>query len=215
MDIQKKGKPMPWVRGNTLPLAVPLVLVTRNGQEEIRTDYIPPEGSELHVRMKNAYNKATEYPYTMDGNKVCFEDPGTLAVGTYGIEIKIKEPNSNRRTFQCCEVQIMESSDFLGDMPDGTILMPEAIYIQGLKGDKGDPFRYEDFTPEQLEELRGPAGPPGTTDYNELENKPHIPSTLAEMTEDSTHQTVSEAQKQSWTDKLDTITEEQLNEIFD
>lgn len=194
MDIQKKGKPMPWVRGNTLPLAVPLVLVTRNGQEETRTDYIPPEGSELHVRMKNAYNKATEYPYTMDGNKVCFEDPGTLAVGVYGIEIKVKEPNSNRRTFQCCEVQIMESSDFLGDMPDGTILMPEAIYIQGL---------------------RGPAGPPGTTDYNNLENKPHIPSTLAEMAEDSTHQTVSEAQKQLWTSKLDTITEEQLNEIFD
>ena len=49
--------------------------------------------------------------------------------------------------------------------------------IQGAKGDKGDPFEYDDFTPEQLEELRGPAGSsivsitrtagngaPGTTD---------------------------------------------------
>lgn len=32
-----------------------------------------------------------------------------------------------------------------------------------IQGDKGDPFRYEDFTPEQLEELRGPAGVPGET----------------------------------------------------
>lgn len=33
-----------------------------------------------------------------------------------------------------------------------------AIYVQG---EKGDPFTYEDFTPEQLEGLRGPQGPEG------------------------------------------------------
>ena len=27
-----------------------------------------------------------------------------------------------------------------------------------VKGDPGEPFRYEDFTPEQLESLRGPQG---------------------------------------------------------
>ena len=32
---------------------------------------------------------------------------------------------------------------------------------QGLKGDKGDPFRYEDLTPEQLEALKGPKGDKG------------------------------------------------------
>lgn len=31
----------------------------------------------------------------------------------------------------------------------------------GEKGDKGDPFTYEDFTEEQLNDLVGPAGPPG------------------------------------------------------
>ena len=31
---------------------------------------------------------------------------------------------------------------------------------EGLKGDKGDPFTYEDFTPEQLEALRGEKGDP-------------------------------------------------------
>ena len=32
---------------------------------------------------------------------------------------------------------------------------------QGKQGPKGDPFRYEDFTPEQLEALKGPKGDPG------------------------------------------------------
>lgn len=30
--------------------------------------------------------------------------------------------------------------------------------VQGPKGEKGDPFTYEDFTPQQLEALRGPQG---------------------------------------------------------
>lgn len=33
----------------------------------------------------------------------------------------------------------------------------------GPQGEKGDPFRYEDFTAEQLIKLTGPAGPPGET----------------------------------------------------
>ena len=53
---------------------------------------------------------------------------------------------------------------------------------------KGDPFTYNDFTSEQLAALKGekgdkgdtgatgPQGNPGTTDYNELENKPIIPT---------------------------------------
>ena len=32
---------------------------------------------------------------------------------------------------------------------------------QGTRGPKGDPFRYEDFTPEQLEALKGPKGDKG------------------------------------------------------
>ena len=35
--------------------------------------------------------------------------------------------------------------------------------LTGPKGDKGEPFRYEDFSPEQLEALRGPRGDKGET----------------------------------------------------
>ena len=37
---------------------------------------------------------------------------------------------------------------------------------QGTRGPKGDPFRYEDFTPEQLEALKGPKGNDGLSAFN-------------------------------------------------
>lgn len=42
---------------------------------------------------------------------------------------------------------------------NGSLNVPD--WIQGEKGEKGDPFTYEDFTQEQLEALRGPAGKDG------------------------------------------------------
>lgn len=51
------------------------------------------------------------------------------------------------------------------------------LELKGNKGDKGDAFKYSDFTQAQLEALRGPKGErgePGTTDYNQLTNKPDL-----------------------------------------
>lgn len=41
------------------------------------------------------------------------------------------------------------------------VIIPIAQGLPGTKGDKGDPFQYEDFTPEQLESLKGPKGDDG------------------------------------------------------
>ena len=41
------------------------------------------------------------------------------------------------------------------------VIIPIAQGLRGGKGDKGDPFRYEDFTPEQLADLKGPKGDKG------------------------------------------------------
>ena len=42
-------------------------------------------------------------------------------------------------------------------------LTPEQIEkLKGPKGDKGEPFKYSDFTAEQLQALRGPKGDPGS-----------------------------------------------------
>ncbi|MDN6630706.1 MAG: hypothetical protein L0K90_05520 [Staphylococcus equorum] len=42
--------------------------------------------------------------------------------------------------------------------------------FQGKQGEKGDPFKYADFTPEQLELLKGEKGDPGTSDITEKVN---------------------------------------------
>lgn len=48
----------------------------------------------------------------------------------------------------------------------GGELPGKVIYgLQGPPGPKGDPFTYEDFTPEQLDELTGPKGNPGKSAY--------------------------------------------------
>lgn len=147
-----------WVKGNTLSLAVPLVVKTGDGQTIVTTDYVPPTGSEIHVNLVGSY-KSFSYDYTIDENVVSFVDNGSLPLGTYGVEIKVKEPDArNLRTFKCQEIKIVNCSDELGEvMPDGQIMLDAAIFVQGKKGDKGDAFTYDDFTPEQIADLKKPA----------------------------------------------------------
>lgn len=72
---------------------------------------------------------------------------------------------------------------------DGGFVGTQAQWIASLKGadgktpvkgvdyfdgKKGEPFKYSDFTAEQLAALKGPKGDPGTTDYNQLDNKPNL-----------------------------------------
>ena len=56
-------------------------------------------------------------------------------------------------------------------------LTPEQLeQLKGPKGDKGEPFKYSDFTQEQLEQLKGPKGdvgpqgPPGTGGSADMSN---------------------------------------------
>lgn len=39
----------------------------------------------------------------------------------------------------------------------GPTIIREVVVLPGIKGDKGDPFTYDDFTPEQIAELQRPA----------------------------------------------------------
>ena len=43
--------------------------------------------------------------------------------------------------------------------------MTQTLDLGSVKGPKGDPFTYADFTPEQLAGLAGPEGPPGKSAY--------------------------------------------------
>ena len=58
--------------------------------------------------------------------------------------------------------ELVEKEKLVGKLNQGV------EYYKGEKGPKGEPFRYEDFTPEQLESLRGPKGDDGFIKFEEL-----------------------------------------------
>jgi hypothetical protein len=76
-------------------------------------------------------------------------------------------------------------------------LIDNAIAAGQLKGDKGEPFKYSDFTPEQLEGLRGPQGKTGPkgqkgdsyiltdVDKTEIAQKVKLPTKTSELENDS------------------------------
>ncbi len=62
-----------------------------------------------------------------------------------------------------CGVLDVSTVDLYGELTyiiDEGVLPPMET-LRGPRGYKGDPFTYDDFTPEQLEELKGPQGEPG------------------------------------------------------
>ena len=57
----------------------------------------------------------------------------------------------------------------------------EALKVKGDKGDKGDAFTYEDFTPEQLESLKGPAPVRGVDYWTESDKTEIVNDVLASI----------------------------------
>ena len=57
----------------------------------------------------------------------------------------------------------------------------EALKVKGDKGDKGDAFTYEDFTPEQLASLKGPAPVRGVDYWTESDKSEIVNDVLASI----------------------------------
>ena len=57
----------------------------------------------------------------------------------------------------------------------------EALKVKGDKGDKGDAFTYADFTPEQLASLKGPAPVKGVDYWTESDKSEIVNDVLANM----------------------------------
>jgi hypothetical protein len=143
-----------WVQGNTLPLAVKLYEIVAIDGGFKRQAYEAPAGSIYAARIvgKRTYN----YECEVSGNVVTFVDDGTLPCGYYGVEVTVKEPERNLRTFKCMQLEIVSCSC---EMNLGEFLSPDALAADSdvffwAKGDKGDPLTYDDLTEEQKADLR-------------------------------------------------------------
>lgn len=117
--------------------------------------------------MLNCQREGDMVRVIMDGHK--------LSTGVLRARSTIYIPDSNfpdgtRRVVDEHEFKTLFVSGH-GTLASGTQL---ELLFPYVKGDHGDPFTYDDFTPEQLEGLRGPQGEPLT--YDDL-----TPGQIAEL----------------------------------
>lgn len=189
------GTCIKWIQGNELRLAIPLQKVTITQEGKVVEPYIPQENEKVVVELRdnNAYWGAKQYaPISINDNVVVVKDDGTLAIGIYDVTILIYDKASDkllRRSKWKHQIIIFDDNaqvlDEFDDFPDyGSGEIVDAAIFFFAKGDKGDP---------------------GTTNYNELENKPTIPSALAELTDDESHRTVSDTEKTTWNNKANVV----------
>lgn len=166
MSTQQDNEKIIWVRGNAQQLLIPLEKEVVSPSGDITTvDFYPDEEAVIKVILYNDYRKY-EYTPSLDGNLLTIADSGTLAVGCYGVAVTVKNPDGTRlHSNWNHQVVVTATNNSVlkewDEFKEQDVKARAAVFFFA-KGDKGDAFTYEDFTPEQLEALRGPQGVPGT-----------------------------------------------------
>lgn len=159
------GNIIKWIQGNPLKLAIPLQKVTITEQGKVTEPYIPNANETVKVVLSStlAYRvRAYEFtPTVIDGNVVTIQDNGEMATGQYDITVLIKnnttgEPHRSKWKY-LVEIYddnspVVEEFDDFPDYGSGEIVDAAVVYFA-----KGDPFTYEDFTQEQINDLKKPA----------------------------------------------------------
>lgn len=151
--------------------------ITTNGAAESL------EGRNLSIILRNYISKYIINEYSISGNTITFVYPATAqrALGEYIVEL-IDTTDGTRSVDMCNAFELVahteqQDSNFVTEPVELTSDMQfgfegksayevavrngfsgsETEWLASLKGDKGDAFRYEDFTPEQVSALMAPA----------------------------------------------------------
>lgn len=165
-----------WVKGNRQPLLIPLEQEVIRQEGEVVTEPYYPEGdATVNVYLVGRNRKYLFHP-TVDGNLLTITEDGSVPAGSYGIEVTvINRDDSRYRSYWPEQVIVTESNPSVleewDEFKEQNVTARAALFFFA-KGDKGDPFTYEDFTPEQLEALRGPAGQDGADGRDGVDGAP-------------------------------------------
>ena len=167
--MEQENNKIYWVRGNTEPLLIPLEQEVMTEQEEIVAEpYYPVEGAVVKVFFVGRFKRYERTP-TVNGNLLTITDDGSLPCGCYGVEVTVDNPDgSNLRSLW--ENQIVVTNDNVRTLEEWDEFKEQDVKARAAlfffaKGDKGDAFTYEDFTPEQLAALKGEKGDKGDKGY--------------------------------------------------
>lgn len=148
-----------WVKGNRQSVIIPMEQEIIPAQGDPYTeDFYPAEDDTVKVALTGAYRP---YIYTpeIDGHLLILTDPGTLPKGLYGVQITVTgaDGETRLRSFWDQQIVVAERNNSVlkewDEFKDQPVQARAAVFFFA----KGDPFTYEDFTPEEIEELQKPA----------------------------------------------------------
>ena len=155
--------------------------ITTNGAAESL------EGRNLSLILRNYLSKCIINEYSVSGNTITFVYPATAqrALGEYTVEL-IDTTDGTRSVDMCNAFELVAHTEQQNGADDSNLVTEpveltsdmqfgfegksayevavkngyigtETEWLASLKGDKGEAFRYEDFTPEQVSALMAPA----------------------------------------------------------
>lgn len=150
--------------GNRFQLAIYLSKVSWEGGWKLTTDWKPADGDVVSLFLVTPHGSIEVRNLTMDGNLLSFEDNGTLAAGTYDVDIRIVLGNGER--YGCLlkgKLRIVQANDEAGISDTYEIDGAVVLYAKGDKGDPGNDgtVSFEDLSPEQIAMLKGDKGDTG------------------------------------------------------
>lgn len=154
------------VFGNVMRVAIPLTQRIRtlvDGHEtETETEFYPNISMPMSIVLFRDGNYRVSYTPTVDGNVVTLTDNGTLPAGMYNVEVLCYDQSEQPCRYMVkSKIQVVSATKDAGieagiEFDSTDYVLDGAVYFYA-KGDKGDPFTYEDFTPEQIADLKRPA----------------------------------------------------------
>jgi hypothetical protein len=132
--------------------------IERNGEPE---DFSNAVNIRLHFKNFDCIGEVKSFQI-VDGNIVRVEVSPEWAsrLGAYRLILSYEfEDQSYSDGDQKCVVDVLAFNIVpkTSEADDITEMAKTTDIMIGLKGDKGDPFTYDDFTPEQIEDLKRPA----------------------------------------------------------
>ena len=125
--------------GNRFELAIPLRKVCWEGGWKLKMDWEPEAGDVVSLFLVTPHGSIEVRNFVVEDNLLSFEDKGTLAAGTYDVDIRIVRANGDH--YGCYlkgKLRIVQANDEAGLSSDTyEIEGAVVLYAKGGKGDDG------------------------------------------------------------------------------
>jgi hypothetical protein len=120
------------------------------------------EGARIVTRKMSRAFTVVERGY-IEGNDPSEPTPDAFAYVLVQVAEELQEAKDSGEFDGAVFTPSVDADGNLSWTNNGGLSNPAPVNVKGDKGDTGDPFTYEDFTPEQLDALKGPKGDTGTS----------------------------------------------------